>query len=91
MDARRWIVWYLIAGGVLMVDLQHHAALVEHITEVVVLISLFSAGLKLRLPFSVPGGGSPCGQRTSMVLTIGSLPGGHPWPWAPLGAAVLLG
>jgi sodium/hydrogen antiporter len=80
-------------GGVLMVDLQHHAALVEHITEVVVLISLFSAGLKLRLPFSDPQGRLALRLAcTSMVLTIGSL------TWVgihglglPLGAAVLLG
>src|ERR1043166_6360211 len=110
MDARRWVVWYLIAGGVLLlmtlvgslvqrlplttamlylglgvllgpagggmleVDLQHHAALIEHITEVAVLISPFTAGLKLRLPFSDPQWRLALRLAcTSMILTIGGL------------------
>jgi NhaP-type Na+/H+ or K+/H+ antiporter len=129
MDTNTWILWYLIAGGVLIlmalvsslvqrlplttamlylglgvalgpvggsllvVDPLRHAALVEHVTEVALLISLFTAGLKLRLPFSDPQWRLAlrlaCG---SMILTIGSL------TWVgvyglglPLGAAVLLG
>lgn len=129
MDARSWVFWYLIAGGVLLlmalvgslvqrlplttamlylglgtllgpagggvlgVDPLHHAALVEHVNEVALLLSLFTAGLKLRLPFSDPQWRLALRLAcTSMVLTIGGL------TWVgiyglglPLGAAILLG
>lgn len=53
-------MFYLAAGaalgplgaGLLRVDLLRDAALLERITEIAVVISLFTAGLKLRLPLT---------------------------------------
>jgi sodium/hydrogen antiporter len=49
---------YLVGGvllgplglGLLMLDPVEHAALLERVAEIVVIISLFAAGLKLRAP-----------------------------------------
>ena len=67
--------------------------LLERVTEVAVIISLFSAGLKLRLPFEDGRWKGPLRLAlVSMTLTIGlvTLVGYH-WLGLSLGAAVLLG
>ena len=78
-------------------DPVRHPEVLERITEVVVLVSLFTAGLKLRAPF----GGSHADRRwvtplrlatTSMVLTVGLVAALAYWGLGlPLGASVLLG
>ena len=80
-------------GGLLVIDLLHHAVLVERVAEIALLVSLFTAGLKLRLPLSDPQWQLPvrlaCG---SMALTVGALTLiGVVGLGLPLGAAVLLG
>ena len=92
---------YLLVGlavspfglGLLNVDPRVHTVLLEHLTEVVVLVSLFTAGLKLGpglkdrrwlLPLRL--------AMTSMVLTIGAIAGvAYFFLSLPLGASVLLG
>ena len=94
-------MFYLAAGfalgplgaGLLQVDTLRDAALLERITEVAVIVSLFTAGLKLRLPLT--------DQRwrramllasIGMVVTVGSITAaGVFWIGLPVGAAVLLG
>ena len=80
-------------GGLIVVDPLRHAALVERITEVAVIVSLFTAGLKLRLPLADPLWRLPLRlATTSMVLTVGGLTlVGVLGFGLPLGAAVLLG
>ena len=70
-----------------------HTALLERVTEVAVIISLFSAGLKLRLPFEDGRWKGPLRLALiSMTLTIGLVTlVGYYWLGLPLGAAVLLG
>ena len=70
-----------------------HTALLERVTEVAVIISLFSAGLKLRLPFEDGRWKGPLRLALiSMTLTIGLVTlVGYYWLSLPLGAAVLLG
>jgi NhaP-type Na+/H+ or K+/H+ antiporter len=70
-----------------------HARVLERLTEAVVLISLFSAGLKLRLPLHDKRWLVPLRLATiSMVLTIGLVTlAGRYLMALPLGAAVLLG
>lgn len=80
-------------SGLIQVDPLEHAALLERFTEVVVLISLFTAGLKLRLPFSDAGWRLPLRLAVlSMSITVGlvTLVGVYGLG-LPLGAAVLLG
>ena len=129
MDNSTWVLWYLAAGGLLilmalassvvsrlplttallylgagvalgpagggliMIDPLRHAALIERLTEVAVIISLFTAGLKLRLPLSDPLWRLSLRLATvSMVLTVGGLTlVGVFGLGLPLGAAVLLG
>ena len=92
---------YLAAGfalgpsgfGILALDLRRHGELLEHLTEVAVLVSLFAAGLKLRLPladrrwwlaFRLAG--------PVMVLTVAVVAAtGMVAFGLPVGAAVLLG
>lgn len=92
---------YLLVGlavspfglGLLVVDPRVHTVLLERLTEVVVLVSLFTAGLKLGpglkdrrwlLPLRL--------AMTSMVLTIGAIAGlAYFFLGLPLGASVLLG
>jgi len=80
-------------GGLIMVDPVRHAAVVERVTEIAVLVSLFTAGLKLRLPLADPLWRLPLRlATTSMVLTVGGLTlVGVLGLGLPLGAAVLLG
>ncbi len=70
-----------------------HTALLERVTEVAVIISLFSAGLKLRLPFEDGRWKGPLRLALiSMTLTIGLVTlVGYYWLGLSLGAAVLLG
>ena len=78
-------------------DPVRHPHVLERVTEVAVLISLFTAGLKLRAPF---GGGGQDRRwttplrlaTTSMVLTVAVVAALAYWGLGlPLGAAVLLG
>lgn len=91
---------YLAAGyflgpavlGLMPVDPQRHAALIERAAEVAVLISLFASGLKLkvgprneywRLSLRLAFG--------AMIITVALLAVAAQWQFAlPLGAAVLL-
>ncbi len=69
------------------------AAIVERITEVAVIISLFTAGLKLRVPIRDPLWRLPIVLATgSMALTVGLIALiGYAVLGLPLGAAILLG
>jgi NhaP-type Na+/H+ or K+/H+ antiporter len=69
------------------------SALLETLTEVAVLISLFAAGLKMPVPFSFPRWRTPILLAfLSMVLTVGLVAIFAHYALAiPLGAAVLLG
>lgn len=69
------------------------AALLEVLTEVAVLISLFSAGVKMPVPFSYSRWRAPILLATlSMGLTVGLVAAFAHWALGlPLGAAVLLG
>jgi NhaP-type Na+/H+ or K+/H+ antiporter len=70
-----------------------HATLLERITELAVLISLFSVGLKLGLPLSNRHWLLPLRLAfVSMTLTVGLVAAaGVLWLGLPLGAAILLG
>ncbi|HEX9996818.1 MAG TPA: sodium:proton antiporter [Abditibacterium sp.] len=70
-----------------------NAALLERLTEVTVLISLFAAGLKLRLPFSNRRWLVPLSLAVvSMTITVALIAAaGVFWLGLPLGAAILLG
>ncbi len=69
------------------------SALLEVLTEVAVLISLFSAGVKMPVPFSFRQWRAPLLLATvSMALTVGLVAAFGVWGLGlPLGAAVLLG
>ena len=85
--------WSLGRLGLGHLDAYVHTALLERLTEVAVLVSLFTAGLKLRAPFTLPSWRVALRLATlAMVLTVGLV------AWAgvallglPLGAALLLG
>jgi NhaP-type Na+/H+ or K+/H+ antiporter len=66
---------------------------VELVTEVAVIVSLFTAGLKLRLPLRDRAWRAPLRLATvSMLVTVGLITVvGTAWLGLPLGAAVLLG
>ncbi|HEV2148969.1 MAG TPA: sodium:proton antiporter [Longimicrobiaceae bacterium] len=92
---------YLMAGvliGPAVLDLFYvdpvgQAALLERITEVAVIISLFSAGLKLRTPLADRRWQVPVRLAfVSMTVTVGLIAAAGVWGMGlPLGAAVLLG
>lgn len=94
-------ILYLLAGlllgphgaALIDVDLVRRAALVERLTEAAVLVSLFTTGLKLRLPLSHPDWHLPVALATvSMALTVVLVAGvGVLALGLPVGAAVLLG
>lgn len=69
------------------------AALLEALTEVAVLISLFAAGVKMPVPFSLVRWRAPILLATvSMTVTVAMVAAfGHYVLGLPLGAAVLLG
>ena len=69
------------------------SATLELLTEVAVLISLFSAGVKMPVPFRFSSWRAPILLATvSMVITVGLVAAFADWVLGlPLGAAVLLG
>lgn len=81
------------AAGLLAADPVADAAVVERVAEVAVIVSLFTAGLKLRLPLADPRWHLPVLLATaSMALTVGLIAAAGVWGLGlPLGAAVLLG
>jgi NhaP-type Na+/H+ or K+/H+ antiporter len=94
-------MFYLAAGaalsqlgaGLLDVDPLRDAALLERITEVAVIVSLFTAGLKLRLPLTDPQW-RPAMLLASagMVITVALVAvAGVMWLGLTVGGAVLLG
>ncbi|MBX3449122.1 MAG: cation:proton antiporter [Planctomycetaceae bacterium] len=82
-----------VGAGLLNVDPVADAELLEHLTEVAVIVSLFTAGLKLRVPLSDPLWRGPVLLATvSMAITIGLVAAIGVLALAlPIGAAVLLG
>jgi sodium/hydrogen antiporter len=94
-------ILYLAAGfilgpyvlGLIQLDPVEHSALLERLTEVAVIVSLFTAGLKLRLPITDQRWRIPFRLASvSMVITVGliTLVGVYGLG-LPLGVAVLLG
>lgn len=82
-----------VGWGLVVLDpFQLDTVLVERLTEVAVLISLFTAGLKLDLPLRHPRWRLPLRLATlSMVVTVGLVAAlGHWLLGLPLGGAVLL-
>lgn len=79
--------------GLLKLDALKNVALLERLTEVAVLISLFTAGMKLKLPLTDQRWRIPVQLATvSMVATVGAITALGVWGLGlPLGAAVLLG
>lgn len=79
--------------GLVELDPVRQAAVLERITEVVVVVSLFSAGLKLRSPLADPIWRRPLRLAfLSMTLTVAGVAAAGVWiAGLPLGAAVLLG
>ena len=79
--------------GLLSADLGTDTVLLEHLTEVVVLVSLFTAGLKLSPGLTDRSWLLPLRLAlTSMVLTVGAITAvGYYLLNLPIGAAVLLG
>jgi NhaP-type Na+/H+ or K+/H+ antiporter len=94
-------MFYLAAGaalgpwgaGLLRIDIVGDATALEHLTEVAVTVSLFTAGLKLRLPGSDRRWTIAILLATAaMLLTVGGVVGlSVLFLGLPLGAAVLLG
>ena len=94
-------MFYLTAGallgpwgaGLLGVDALDHASALERLTEIAVIISLFTAGLKLRLPlFDRRWRAAILLATIAMVLTIGGVAAFAAAALAlPLGPAILLG
>jgi NhaP-type Na+/H+ or K+/H+ antiporter len=80
--------------GLLKLDaVGRHAVLVEHLSELAVIISLFAAGLKLRMPLADRRWRAPVLLATlSMVLAIAAVAALGVWALGlSLGVAVLLG
>ncbi|HEY5779714.1 MAG TPA: cation:proton antiporter [Terrimicrobiaceae bacterium] len=92
---------YLAAGtafgplglGFLFIDAEAASGLLERLAEIAVIISLFTTGLKLRVPLHDPQWWIPIGlASSSMVLTVGMVTiVGMFGLGLPLGGAVLLG
>jgi NhaP-type Na+/H+ or K+/H+ antiporter len=79
--------------GLIRFDALEHSAAMERLTELAVVISLFTAGLKMRIPFRDRRWWPPARLATlTMVLTIAAVTAlGVYLLRLPLGAAVLLG
>ena len=79
--------------GVLKLDAFKNVILLERLTEVALLISLFTAGMKLELPLKDKRWRIPVQLATvSMLLTVAAITAVGVWLLnLPLGAAVLLG
>ena len=94
-------IFYLAAGGalgpagagLLVLDVVRHSAVLERLTEAAVIVSLFTAGLKLRVPWRDPRWRLPVALASlSMAVTVGLVAlAGVTLLALPLGAAVLLG
>lgn len=94
-------VIYLVLGmavgplgfGLLILDPVADAGILELVTELAVIVSLFTAGLKLRDPIRDPGWRRPIRLAfVSMAVTVGLIAlVGHVVLALPLGAAVILG
>jgi len=92
---------YLLAGavlgplgfGLLALDASTHAKLLERLAEIAVIVSLFTAGLKLRIPLRDGRWRIPLRLAfLSMTLTVGLVALAGTWMLGlPLGAAILLG
>ncbi len=92
---------YLVAGiamgpwglGLVKLDALKNTLLLERLTEVAVLISLFTVGMKLELPFTHLRWRIPVQLATvSMLVTVVTITAIGLWALdLPLGAAVLLG
>jgi NhaP-type Na+/H+ or K+/H+ antiporter len=82
-----------LAAGMIRLDPVEQSQVLERFTEVVVIISLFTAGLKLRIPFSDAAWRPPLRLALlSMVITVGLVAlVGVLGLNLPVGAAVLLG
>jgi sodium/hydrogen antiporter len=82
-----------IGGDLLPADPGKHAVLLEHLTEIVVVISLFTAGLKLSSGLADRRWILPLRLAvTSMIITVATIAGlGHFLLDLQVGAAVLLG
>ncbi|WP_309893130.1 cation:proton antiporter [Archangium sp.] len=88
------LVGYLLGRfGVGQLDPYVQAKLLEHLTEVAVIVSLFTAGLKLRAPLRDTQWRTAVRLASlAMVLTVGGVTAAGVWLLGlPLGAAVLLG
>jgi NhaP-type Na+/H+ or K+/H+ antiporter len=79
--------------GFLFIDPEVHSELLERLAEIAVIISLFTAGLKLRVPLRDPQWWIPIGLASaSMGVTVGMVAlVGVFGLGLPLGGAVLLG
>lgn len=79
--------------GLLQIDALENKVLLERVTEIAVLISLFTAGMKLELPLRDRRWRIPVQLATvSMIVTVGLITAlGFYGLGLPLGAAVLLG
>ncbi|MDP3412274.1 MAG: cation:proton antiporter, partial [Polaromonas sp.] len=79
--------------GLLVLDPLGDASVIERLTEIAVLISLFTAGLKLEMPLSDRRWRIPVQLASiSMVVTVAAVTALGFWIMdLPLGAAVLLG
>ena len=79
--------------GLLTLDAIKNTVLLERLTEVALLISLFTSGMKLELPLKDKRWHIPVQLATvSMLLTVGAVTAVGVWFLnLPLGAAVLLG
>jgi len=92
-------ILYLLVGytlgrfGVSQLDPYGQAKLLEHLTEVAVIVSLFTAGLKLRAPLRDTQWRIAVRLASlAMVITVGLVTAAGVWLLGlPLGAAVLLG
>lgn len=92
---------YLSAGvaigplgiGLLSLAPLSHSGLLERVAEIAVIVSLFTTGLKLRIPFRDPRWRVPLRLAfVSMTITVGLVAGAGVWLLGlPLGAAILLG
>jgi NhaP-type Na+/H+ or K+/H+ antiporter len=79
--------------GVLWIDPIIHAEWLQHATELAIVVSLFTVGMKLRLSLlDARLRPALCLAFVSMTLTVGLITAAATWLLAlPLGAAVLLG
>ncbi|HXI18009.1 MAG TPA: cation:proton antiporter [Chloroflexota bacterium] len=82
-----------LGAGLIRLDLATHSGVLERVTELAVIFSLFTAGLKLRAPVADPLWWLPVRLASlSMAITVGLMTlAGTFLLGLPVGAAVLLG